>query len=817
MDTSVDKSQETTPTQTPKGSRQLKMADVDDIKMEEKGNHEPTTTVRSSDEGGTFYQRHKTVIWIVIALLVFAVAAGIGVGIAKALEDNLDYHKSVWYRGTCPRDYKTCPKDFDDKAPLIIVGLNGFTGDMFSRKVVPNIYKLRDCGAHTPNMSSMFPLSAFPNYYTVATGLYPDEHGVVDDYVLDEDFDAQFVNGTDYSQKEDPAFAARWYKGQPIWTTVRKHHMKSASFRWPGADVPINGWLPNYYVSGRSPRNFNDQVDKVVDWLKMKKKDRPNLIMLFFNASAYGDFRSRQNELRAVDKAVGRLMGGLVMLKLKNCANVMLYADYLLTNRSCGRMFALENYIRDVDNYQITPDWLNGLKRVNFTLNPYGQGGGVAFETPETTVDRLKCKNEFVQAYTKENLPARLHYAHSYRIEDVIIVGARGYSLRTKDNFNRNTEEGYCSGVAPQYYFKNLTSRVLFVGNGYSFNRDYAMSPFRSVELYNVMAELLNIKPEKNNGTEGSLRDALTRPKGLNTTLERIARPLDGSFPSGTEEYNFQLASDSTECRCEDEHLDNYFDIQTKDIQYFDTQRLNLDGNGEIASQREHAPWGVPTIFNLTHEQPGNYTLIYNREYIVGWDNYLKAPKFVSFTLEKRYSTRSPNFKEIKHCIRQDVRLMDAYEPKCSDYRLLNLHNITMGFLMHPTKVFTMEEQMDTLLTSNTVPMYVNFYEGIYEFLTDKLYYWADEFNGINVIVGPIFDSNHDGLLDKHSDLATFSAWVGNTPMPTHFFVILTRCSRGTQVSQYCRLEDREYMSSYFHTRTASRRARRRTLIIMII
>ncbi|XP_006816031.1 ectonucleotide pyrophosphatase/phosphodiesterase family member 3-like, partial [Saccoglossus kowalevskii] len=577
------------------------MADIDDVKMEmgKKDDVTASNTARPTKEK-SFYQKHKVVIWIVVALVVFAIAAGIGVGIAKALEDDLEYHRKVWFHGACPKDRESCPSGFD-RAPLIVVGLNGFTGDIFDRHLAKHIHKLRECGAHTPNMSSMFPLSTYPNYYSIATGLYPDVHGIVDDYMVDEDYDTVWENGTDRSRPKDKVTAARWYKGEPIWATARKKHRNSAALLWPGSDVPI---------------------------------EAPN-----------------------------------------------------------------------------------------------------------------------------------------------------------EDNSATRRQEWLCTGVAPEYFFNNLTSRMLFIGTGYAFRHNFTLETnFRSIELYNVMAELLDIEGDPNNGTEGAIRDSLREPKNLMRTLPQVSRPINALYPND-DMYELRIQDDGTDCNCD--NIDQYFTGSQYDIDYFN-DRLDVE-DSKITDNRDDAPFGLPTIFNLTTEQPGNYSLLTNEEYIVAWDNYLKVPKYITYSLEKQYTNRG-SFNEIINCIRQDVRLIDDYEPRCSDYELLGLHNITLGFMIYPASALTMRQQMDMLLTSNTAPMFKEFEKGIWKFLHEKYNDWADEFNGINIIIGPVFDTNHDGKLDTHEDMADSSFWIGSTPMPSHFFALLTRCKQG-KLSQYCDYEDREYLS----------------------
>ncbi|XP_006824727.2 autotaxin-like, partial [Saccoglossus kowalevskii] len=170
--------------------------------------------------------------------------------------------------------------------------------------------------------------------------------------------------------------------------------------------------------------SFNDRVDRVVEWLEKSKSSRPDVIMLYMNATRYGTYKERREDLEDADEAVGRLMGGLTMLNLRDCSNVILVADWTLTNKSCNRVFNIDDYVTDLDNYQITPDWLNSVKRLNYTYNPYPNDytDVVEYESTETTIEHFKCKNSFVQTYAKEELPVRLHYVNSPRIENIVMV-----------------------------------------------------------------------------------------------------------------------------------------------------------------------------------------------------------------------------------------------------------------------------------------------------------------------------------------------------------------------------------------------------------
>lgn len=56
-----------------------------------------------------------------------------------------------------------------------------------------------------------FPSVTFPNHYSMATGLHPDHHGLVNNFFYAPDLDSVYVMGN-----PNPAF----FGGEPIWNTA---------------------------------------------------------------------------------------------------------------------------------------------------------------------------------------------------------------------------------------------------------------------------------------------------------------------------------------------------------------------------------------------------------------------------------------------------------------------------------------------------------------------------------------------------------------------------------------------------------------------
>ncbi|GMS79677.1 hypothetical protein PENTCL1PPCAC_1852, partial [Pristionchus entomophagus] len=69
----------------------------------------------------------------------------------------------------------------------------------------------------------------YPNHYTLATGLNPGAHGIVENK-----FTA--ANGADFNQT-----IGSFYGGEPIWNTAVKNGKTSKVYMWLGSYDAIDG------------------------------------------------------------------------------------------------------------------------------------------------------------------------------------------------------------------------------------------------------------------------------------------------------------------------------------------------------------------------------------------------------------------------------------------------------------------------------------------------------------------------------------------------------------------------------------------------
>src|SRR5438128_1667481 len=117
----------------------------------------------------------------------------------------------------------------DLRPTVLLISIDGFRYDYLDKYRPPNILSLAREGVQAKWMIPSFPSKTFPNHYTIATGLYPQNNGIVENNVYDKKTGVTFT----MSNREEVR-KSRWWLGEPIWVTAEKQGQKTAPFFWPG-------------------------------------------------------------------------------------------------------------------------------------------------------------------------------------------------------------------------------------------------------------------------------------------------------------------------------------------------------------------------------------------------------------------------------------------------------------------------------------------------------------------------------------------------------------------------------------------------------
>ena len=161
----------------------------------------------------------------------------------------------------------------------VIISLDGFRWDYPDMYCMPFMDSLASIGVKA-RMEPSFPSSTFPNHYTMATGLVPDHNGLVNNSFWNPETQHEYA-----IRDEESRFDPRYYLGEPIWATVQRQGEMAGVVYWVGSDIPIGGALPTYHRhwNDQPHWNFEQRCDELVRLLSLPEKERPRLVMGYFD------------------------------------------------------------------------------------------------------------------------------------------------------------------------------------------------------------------------------------------------------------------------------------------------------------------------------------------------------------------------------------------------------------------------------------------------------------------------------------------------------------------------------------------------------
>ena len=387
----------------------------------------------------------------------------------------------------------------DLEPTVILISLDGFRYDYLEKFNPPVLNRLAKNGVRAKWMLPSFPTKTFPNHYTIATGLYPAHHGIIENNVYD--FGTTFA-----MSKREEVQNPRWWFGEPVWVTAEKQGQIAASYFFVGSETKIKDEIPTFWraYNGKVPAEM--RVDKVLSWLDLPQKERPTMITLYFSDvdDAGHEFSPDAEETKYavwnVDRYLGRLMDGLKQRKIDKKVNLMIVSDHGMAPVNPQNVTFLDDYFDLDDAERIL--WTNEIIQI--------------FPKPETE-NSIYTKLKTIQHATcwkKAEIPARLHYRDSPRIAPIVCSSEEGWittSRKRNDDWRKSNDEPERIRGAHGYDNRYESMRAVFVAHGSAFKSGYVAEPFVNVEVYNIMCEILGLQPAPNDGNLQTVKAMLKR------------------------------------------------------------------------------------------------------------------------------------------------------------------------------------------------------------------------------------------------------------------------------------------------------------------
>jgi predicted AlkP superfamily pyrophosphatase or phosphodiesterase len=363
---------------------------------------------------------------------------------------------------------------------VILVSMDGFRRSYLDTDSVPALHALERDGVTADAMIPSFPTLTFPNHYTLVTGLYPEHHGIVGNSIYDPEYKALFTMSNAASKE------SRWWGGQPIWVTAEKQGERAASFFWVGSEVEIDSMRPTRWKPYDGKVTFDARVDTVLSWIDLTGAQRLSLITLYFDepdhtGHEFGPDSPKTAAAAArTDSAIARLVQGLRDRGKYDKVNLVIVSDHGMSQLSPDRVVYLDDVV-DTASIRIT------------SLSPDLMITPRDGDAPALLAKIRKLPH--VSSWLKADVPARLHYNEGRRITPIVAVADDGWTIAIHGR--RTGKELGAHG----YDNDNASMNATFIAHGPAFKRGVTMQSFPNVDVYDLLARLLHIKPAPNDGT----------------------------------------------------------------------------------------------------------------------------------------------------------------------------------------------------------------------------------------------------------------------------------------------------------------------------
>jgi len=320
----------------------------------------------------------------------------------------------------------------------------------------------------------------------MATGLYPEAHGVVGNTFWDPSLQKEF-----YYTDPDRSMQPFWWGGEPLWVTAERQNIRAAVHMWPGSEAHIGHIEPAHLDKYNGTEELPLKVERVLELIDLPgpldpgakvDQPRPQLIAAYVpnvdgDGHKYGPNSTEIREtIKNADNMLASLLRGLEQRNLTEIVNVVVVSDHGMATTDVERLIQLEDLINpdDIEHidgwplYGLRPKRADDLGRIHRELVEKAKG------------------NPNIDVYLRDkDMPERYHFSKNERIAPLWIVPKTGWAIVDKSEYNvpegKKNGEPYHPRGLHGYDFEHPLMRAIFVARGPAFphKANSRVEPFR--------------------------------------------------------------------------------------------------------------------------------------------------------------------------------------------------------------------------------------------------------------------------------------------------------------------------------------------------
>lgn len=399
---------------------------------------------------------------------------------------------------------------------------DAYRNEYFERNVTNFTNDLRTNWTRAAYMRNVFPTKTFPNHHSIATGVYPEEHGVMANSLYD--FDLGKILG--YS------FELYHFKSEikPIWTLNEMSGGHSGCMMWPGSDYDYDGVVCTHNRHFNLSMNYMERVDEVFKWI-LNETAPANLVMFYIeepdtHAHAYGPESDVITDFVTILNGVTEYFYKKIKdHNLENRINVVHLSDHGMDSLELRNVIDLQKiignktakFLSTTPVLQIVPDVETDTEAIYTSLAAEAEKSG------------------HFKVYYNKDFPDRWRFHNKYRVGPITAVADLGFGFQDMYDAAKWYKKAYNITITPTtkygvhgYDNTYVSMHPVFFAYGNMIKPKNVVDPFDTVDLYYLFCEILGLKaPSYLKGSRENIlgvlkengRDRLSRLKVLGKIL----------------------------------------------------------------------------------------------------------------------------------------------------------------------------------------------------------------------------------------------------------------------------------------------------------
>ncbi|MBK9795864.1 MAG: alkaline phosphatase family protein [Holophagaceae bacterium] len=324
--------------------------------------------------------------------------------------------------------------------PVLLLSADGVGADQFTARSMPKLWALSEQGRRGEGLPP-FPATTFNGHVTLATGCWPEHHGIVANGYLDPVSKALVPVA---NRSEDVL-------REPLWVAATRSGVRTAVFQWVGATGPWEGvspWRMEVFRLGRPDA-------EALTFSEAALQDGAGLVMTYLSGTdEEGHLQgphssSTAAKLKAMDD---QLTPWLQRMRAAHPGlRVILTADH--------GMAPMRRRIH-------LPTVLDGIP---CELLTHGGSAYVYLGNLKDSARALaRLRRAGLRAWNRSRVPARYHLAAQPRVGDLVVLASEGQWL-SKARSSREEEDerhGRCGAHAYTSETKAMHTWLIVLGAG---------------------------------------------------------------------------------------------------------------------------------------------------------------------------------------------------------------------------------------------------------------------------------------------------------------------------------------------------------------